>query len=221
MSELPQPPAYDPDAAYIRGIPYPLPPGERVLWEGGPSFLALVSHVFKVRLFVIYFALLLVAQGLLVGAARGADAAVQVLLPLSIAGSFTCGFFLIFAWLTARNSWYAVTSRRIVLRVGIALTVTINIPLRLIASADLRRFADGTGELAFPLLDSERLSLFQLWPHWRPWGINRPVPQMRALERPQEAAEALRAALEASLAAEAAEAGADAAASREPATAGG
>ncbi len=196
MAELPQPPRFDPNAQYITGIPYPLPPGERVLWQGAPEFLPLVSHVFRVRIFVVYFLGLLVFQAFAVGLTRGQAAAIQVLLPLSIAGGFVLLYLLAFAALTQKNSWYAITSRRVVLRIGVALTVTINIPLAKIASAGLRRFRDGSGEVAFEVVPPERLSLFQLWPHWRPWNINRPVPQLRGLARPQEAADALKAALE-------------------------
>jgi hypothetical protein len=197
VAELPQPPRFDPNAEYIKGIPYPLPPGETVLWQGAPEFLPLMSHVFRARIFVIYFVGLLIAQALYIGSRRGSDAAVAVLLPLSIAGGAVLLYLLLFSWLTERNSWYAITSRRVVLRIGVALTVTINVPLRRIASAGVRVFPDGSGEVAFPLFETERLSLFQLWPHWRPWGFNHPVPQLRGLPKPQEAADALRKALEA------------------------
>lgn len=198
VSELPQPPAFDPEAQYIRGIPYPLPKGERILWQGAPDYFALAKHVFRVPLFVLYFSLLIVVQGWYVLSTRDSQAAVQVMLPLTIAGMGVSLYMLMFAWLTARNTWYAVTTRRIVMRVGVALTVTVNIPLRVIASAGLRRFSDGSGELAFPVEPTERLSLFQLWPHWRPWNINRPVPQWRGLRQLDAAAGALREALEAS-----------------------
>jgi hypothetical protein len=203
VSELPQPPAFDPDAQYIRGIPYPLPKGERVLWQGAPEYFALAKHVFRVPLFVLYFSALIVVQGWYVATTRDSQAAAQVLLPLTIAGMGVSLYMLMFAWLTARNTWYAVTTRRVVMRVGVALTVTVNIPLRVIASAGVRRFSDGSGELAFPVDPSERLSVFQLWPSWRPWNINRPVPQWRGLRDLDAAAEAMRVALEGSRDAEA------------------
>jgi hypothetical protein len=202
VSELPQPPAFDPEAQYIRGIPYPLPKGERILWQGGPEYFALAKHVFKVPLYVVYFSLLVVAQGWYVTVTRDSQAAALVLLPLTVAGMGTCLYILMYAWLTARNSWYAITTRRVVLKVGVALTVTVNVPLKVIASAGVRRFKDGSGELAFPLEAAERLSLFQLWPHWKPWNINRPVPQMRGLRQLDTVVEALRQALEATREAE-------------------
>ncbi len=197
MSELPQPPAYDPDAQYIRGIPYPLPRGERILWQGGPEFFTLAKDVFRVHIFAAYFAVLFVAQGWYIGATRGLDAAADVLLPLTIAGMFVSGFMLSFAWLTERNTWFAITSRRVVMRTGIALTVTINIPLKVITAANVRRRPDGSGELAFPIDESARLSLFQLWPFWKPWAINRPVAQFRAIRPIDAPAKALQQALEA------------------------
>lgn len=221
VSELPQPPAFDPEAQYIRGIPYPLPKGERILWQGGPEYFALARHVFKVPVFVLYFSVLVVVQGWYVTVTRDSQAAAQVLLPLTVAGMGTCLYMLMFAWLTARNSWYAVTTRRVVLKVGVALTVTVNVPLRVIASAGVRRFSDGSGELAFPLAPEERLSLFQLWPHWRPWNINRPVPQMRGLRQLDAVAEALKQALESTRDDIAAGAAAPAQAPRHPAPVAG
>mgnify|MGYP001810216178 CR=1 FL=1 len=227
MSELPQPPAFDPEAQYIRGIPYPLPKGERILWQGGPEYFALAKHVFRVPLYVVYFAVLVVAQGWYVTTTRDSQAAALVLLPLTVAGMGTCLYVLMYAWLTARNTWYAITSRRVVMKVGVALTVTVNIPLKVIASAGIRRFSDGSGELAFPIDPKERLSVFQLWPHWKPWNINRPVPQLRGLRQLDAAAEALRQALEATrddvaaaAPSSAADTGTTGSASAEPMTAG-
>jgi hypothetical protein len=43
----------------IAGVDAPLPPGERVRWEGAPEWRSLAVHVFHVRKLAIYFALLL------------------------------------------------------------------------------------------------------------------------------------------------------------------
>ena len=36
------------------------------------------------------------------------------------------------AWLTSRNTVYTITNKRVVMRIGIVLSVTFNLPLRVI-----------------------------------------------------------------------------------------
>ena len=42
-----------------------------------------------------------------------------------------------YAWLVARSSVYSITNRRVVLHIGLALPVTLNLPLAQVASADV------------------------------------------------------------------------------------
>ncbi len=41
------------------GLPEPLPPGERILWQGAPDWRTLAVQVMRVRTLAIYFALML------------------------------------------------------------------------------------------------------------------------------------------------------------------
>ena len=42
------------------------------------------------------------------------------------------------AWLSARNTVYTITDRRVVMRIGIVLTLTFNLPFKRIAAAGLQ-----------------------------------------------------------------------------------
>ncbi len=48
------------------------------------------------------------------------------------------------AWLSARSTVYTLTDRRMVMRMGIVLTVTFNLPFKRIAAADMAPAPRGT-----------------------------------------------------------------------------
>jgi Bacterial PH domain len=164
------------------GLPERLPAGEHILWQGAPDFAALARHAFHLRKLAVYFALLL---GMSIGTARwsGNDwltslAAVKLLAPLAL---LALGCVALLAWLTARTTVYTLTDRRVVVRGGIVLTVTFNIPLRQVASAGLRRLPGGHGDLCLALAGGQRIAWLQLWPNVRPWRLAHPEPMLRSL----------------------------------------
>lgn len=164
------------------GLPEALPGGERLLWQGSPDWRVLARDAFHVRGFAVYFALLLLwrAGNVAGGGGSAVDVAVAVgwLLPLAALG---VGLFALIGFLTARTAVYTLTNRRVVMRVGIVLTVTFNLPFAKIESVDLRRRADGTGDLTLTLAGSENIAWLHLWPHTRPWHVKRTQPMLRAL----------------------------------------
>jgi hypothetical protein len=103
---------------------------------------------------------------------------------------------LTFAFLAARTTIYTITTRRVVLRYGIAFTKAVNVPLRTVKSVGLRMHANGTGDIALALTGPDRIAYLILWPHTRPWRFSLPEPMLRAIPEPQKATEALRVALE-------------------------
>ena len=164
------------------GLPERLPPGEHILWQGSPDFATLARRVFHIRLLALYFALLLASRaGLVLGAGGALDEAlrsIQWLTPVALLGLASVAML---AWLTARTTVYTLTDKRVVMRVGIVLTVTFNLPLNAIAAAGLRRHADGFGDITLALAGRDRIAWLQLWPSVRPWRFNRPEPMLRAV----------------------------------------
>jgi len=112
-----------------------------------------------------------------------------------VLGALCLGLLCLLAWLSARTTLYVVTSRRIVMKVGIALPIFFNIPYSQIASAALRRFNDGTGEIPLALAPGRRIALLHLWPHSRPFHVANPQPALRSIAGVSEVAEALRQAM--------------------------
>ena len=184
------------DTHEIQGLAEPLPPGERVLWQGAPRWTALAIHAFHVRKLVLYFSLILALRALGVladgGTAAEALTAALWLTPLALAA---LALVTLIAWLTARTTIYAITNRRVVMRVGVVLAITLNLPYRLIEAAGLRAYADGTADLPLQLQAGEHLAWLHLWPHVRPWRTAHPEPMLRSVPEPQQVATILARAL--------------------------
>ncbi|WP_407522615.1 photosynthetic complex putative assembly protein PuhB [Methylobacterium oryzisoli] len=176
------------DDVLPRGLPAPLPPGERLIWQGRPGTLGLARRVFHLDLVAAYFALLALIEAVSAGRAAAA-------LPLLGLGAAGLAVLLALAWCSARTTHYSLTDRRLMLRIGIALPITVNLPLHQIEAAGLRRFADGSGEIPLLLKAGTRLAYLHLWPHARPWRLTRPEPMLRALPDADEAAARIAAAL--------------------------
>jgi hypothetical protein len=162
-------------------LPEPLPAGERILWQGAPDWRALAVHVFHVRKLAAYFAGMMGLQALyLWGQPTLAGS-----LALSAVLATTClGLLALTARLSARTTLYTLTTRRVVMRIGIVLTITLNVPLRQLRGADLLAHgpAQGaTGDLALALAGRERIGWLHLWPHARPWHLGDPKPTLRCI----------------------------------------
>jgi hypothetical protein len=183
----------------VHELPAALPMDEHVLWQGSPAWWPL-ARALHVRPVAGYFALMF-AWYVIARAGHGATALdVARIAALSLAA---VGLFALYAFLACRTSSYTLTNKRVVLRTGIALPVSFNIPFSRIEGVDLRRNADGSGDIVLSLdAADKRLGFFVLWPHVRPWRMARPQPMLRAVKRVDPLARALAQQLEASAPAE-------------------
>jgi len=169
------------------GLPEKLPLGEHILWQGAPAPRALALQVFHVRGLAAYFAAMLLVQTLyLVGEPGG-----LVLRPLLLSASaalLALALLAAVAWFAARNTLYTLTNRRVVMRIGIVLTITLNLPFKGLAGAGVRSLADGSGDIVLELAGDDRMGWLHLWPHARPWALRRPQPSLRCLSDVQQVA---------------------------------
>lgn len=180
----------------IRGIREPLPAGEHVLWQGAPEWRALAVHALHVRKLTLYFAVLIgICIALALAEGKPAAAMLASVTWLLAAAAAALGTLALVAWLSARTTIYAITTGRVVLRVGIALPIVVNLPHHGIDAAALKVYADGTGDLPLRLKGEVRLAYAHLWPHARPWRLAHPEPMLRSVAQPQQVAEALAQAL--------------------------
>lgn len=173
------------DAEPVRGLPGLLPPGEHIIWQGAPDMHVFARRGMHVRWVAGYFGVLALynaLQGSLFG------------LGLTLLAGTACVFMLyLFAWGVARTSVYTLTNKRIVLRVGVALSACVNVPLKSMATASLRPLDAGHGDVAVSL-DGGRIAYAFLWPHVRPWKLKSPEPMLRSVADAENVARLLAAA---------------------------
>ena len=174
------------------GLPEALPEGERILWQGSPDAARLAQRVFHIRKLAVYFAALIALRVafLLSDGVPAAQVARSLVLLVPLALS-CLAILAVLTRLSARSTVYTLTDRRVVMRIGIVLTLTFNIPLRHVAAADLRLDADGHGDLPLTLTPGDRIAWVHLWPHCRPWKLAQPQPMLRCVPRAAEVARLL------------------------------
>ena len=179
----------------LRGLPGPLPAGERILWRGAPTLHGVLLRAFHARLVMLWFAGAATVLAIGAAASGGPARAFAVAGPTLLIGLGALGLLTFLAWLVQRTTVYTLTDRRVVMHVGIALPITLNLPLTRIESADLRLFADGSGDLPLRLPPGERVAYLHLWPHARPWRVSRPEPMLRSVPEARSVAALLAPAL--------------------------
>ena len=179
-------------ATTVKELPEALPPGERILWQGAPKWASLYRRAFHSRTLAIYFGAILLLRGgnvLFDGGSLGsALTAMAWLVPAVV---FAMAMLALVAWLTARATWYTLTDRRVVMRVGIVLEITFNFPFKVIDSAGLMLYADGTGDIPLGFMEGEQIAYAHLWPHARPWRFRRTEPMLRCVPEAAAVAEML------------------------------
>ena len=186
---------YDADEP-VRGLPARLPEGERILWQGAPQWWSLARTCFRIQWIALYFAVMLTwdfyaawSQGWTLH-----DTLVSVSRFGLLAG-FVLGMVAFLSWAIAGTTVYTLTNRRLMIRAGVALPKSVNIPYRRVDGAALKLHANGTGNLEVIPNAEDRIAYFLIWPHLRGLHLNRAHPTLRAIPDAENVARILGAAL--------------------------
>lgn len=169
-------------AELAAGLSQPLPPAERILWQGKPDRRRLTRDTFRFRWLAGYFgvAALLLFWNAVHGGRPVGQGVAEVLLLLPAAG-IAFGLLTLLGAALARASTYTLTNRRLILHLGVAMEMTISIPLSAVSGASLRRGRDGCGDIALTAKDLGGINFVALWPHARSWRVFEPQPMLRAV----------------------------------------
>ncbi len=181
------------------GLPERLPAGENLLWQGAPEPGGLTRRAMGLRGVAIYFAAMLCLQAGL-GFNAGQDAG-GIAFGLAISAAIALvglGLLYSIGRASARAALFTITDKRVVMRVGIALPMTINIPFTVIEGLARQVHSDGTEDLVLSIIKPHRLSYVALWPHLRVSHVLNPKPMLRALPQSEGVAQLLARALAAS-----------------------
>ncbi len=170
------------------GLPAKLPAGEELLWQGRPATMALAREAFAINWIAAYMGAIVVWRTGAGFADGGLPLAVAMGLPylvLALAGYL---IILLLAWAQARATVYTITSARVLMRIGAALSLTYNVPFTQITTARLDLKPSGTGTIAMETNGDVRLSYAVLWPHVRPWQVKVTQPALRCIPDAQKVA---------------------------------
>ncbi|MDA7827562.1 photosynthetic complex putative assembly protein PuhB [Rhodobacteraceae bacterium] len=175
----------------IKGLPEHLPRGEVILWQGRPHWWHLTVASMNLWWVIGYFGLLTLWRFVTVMDVVPFDRAVAVSLPFVVIGAVVALLFIIVGIIQSRATVYTITNKRVAMRVGAALTVTLNIPFTQIENAALAKRAKGFGNIALETKGGTKFSFLVLWPHARPWHFARPQPTLRAIPNAEAVAHIL------------------------------
>lgn len=165
----------------VRGLPEALPEDEHILWQGSPDPLRLAKDAWALNWIIGYFVVLTLWR---IGASSASVPISEALLhgvPFVLAGVAAILIILLIATVQARTTVYTLTNKRVAMRIGAALTMTLNLPYICIGNADVALRKSGHGTITFELLGETRLSYLMTWPHVRPWYMSRTQPALRAI----------------------------------------
>ncbi|MEM9433369.1 MAG: photosynthetic complex putative assembly protein PuhB [Pseudomonadota bacterium] len=168
----------------VEGLPELPPEGEVILWQGRPSWWALATQSLNLYWIMGYFILLGAWRSVVLAETRDVATSIAGSVPFLVLGLIACALLALIALVQARSTVYTITNRRVAMRIGAALTVTLNLPYRWISSVDLDLRRNGVGTIALRLGDDgyTKLSYLTCWPHVRPWKMNPVQPALRCIK---------------------------------------
>ena len=176
----------------VPGLPGRLPDGEYIVWQGQPELKTVMTRLLRARWIAIYFAIAAlwsVAVG--INDAETAWLLLGRITFIGVAAAILFGLMFIYARAVVKTSLYTLTNRRVVMRVGIAISASFNLPFKQIAGADFRVGKDSSGDVALTLKAGHGLSCSVFFPHQRGGRWRKLSPQMICLADAKSVAEKL------------------------------
>ena len=165
----------------VRGLPEALPEGEHILWQGSPAPLRLARDALGLTWVAGYFAVLTVWRVGVSSTYVSFGEALAHGIPFIVVGMLSCLLIFGLAYMQARSAVYTLTNKRVAMRIGAALTMTLNLPYTQIGNAGLDVKKSGHGSLAFELIGDTRFSYLMTWPHVKPWQMSKTQPSFRSI----------------------------------------
>ncbi len=167
------------------GLPEKLPVDEKIIWQGSPEYVPLLNRVFLFKHIAIYLLLLVIFSFILGQNDYGSTKALGILIENTLISLICLGLFMLLGQLSCSTTVYTVTNKRIVMKIGIVLDLSLNIPFNKIESADLKISSDGTGDISFALDPSVKIAYPHLWPHCRAFHFSNPKPTIKCISNPE------------------------------------
>ena len=164
------------------GFPESLPASEKVLWQGSPCAWLIARRIFFLPHLFFYFltfsflALIFNSEVLALK-----DLFVQFMSYMSL-GMVAIFLLLAISYFISSTTVYSVTDKRVVMRIGIVLNLSLNIPFSKIETAAWKEYPDKSGDISLNLVPDNKIAYLHLWPHCRPWFFSSPRPRLSCLK---------------------------------------
>ncbi|MEL6451839.1 MAG: photosynthetic complex putative assembly protein PuhB [Pseudomonadota bacterium] len=165
----------------VNGLPERPPEGEQILWQGRPATMALAREALNLNWIIGYFAVLTGWRFVSVVDLMPLGQAIGATVPMVLMGAVVCVLLIAVAHVQARATVYTITTARVAMRIGAALTLTLNLPYRELGTAGLDLRKSGTGTIALDTTGATKLSYLVIWPHARPWHFGDTQPALRCI----------------------------------------
>ena len=175
----------------IRGLPERPPEGEVILWQGQPNWLRLSVDSLNVWWVLGYFIFLFVWRFISVSDLMPIYQAVLVSSPFLALGLIVTLLLMLVGFIQANATVYTITNKRVVMRIGAALTVTLNLPFTEIENAAIASSSKNFGSIVIDTKQDSKFSFLVLWPHARAWHFKKPQPSLKCIPNAAEVAEIL------------------------------
>ena len=175
----------------IRGLPERPPEGEVILWQGQPNWLRLSVDSLNVWWVLGYFMFLFVWRFISVSDLMPIYQAVLASLPFLALALIVTLLLMLVGYIQANATVYTITNKRVVMRIGAALTVTLNLPFTEIENAAIASSSKNFGSIVIDTKQNSKFSFLVLWPHARAWHFKKPQPSLRCIPDAEKVAEIL------------------------------
>jgi len=164
------------------GFPESLPTSEKVLWQGSPCAWLIARRIFFLPYLFFYF-LMFSCLALIVNSdvLTLKDLFVKFLSYMSL-GMVAIFILLAISFLISSTTLYSITDKRLVMRIGIVLNLSLNIPFSKIETAARKAYPDKSGDISLKLVADNKIAYLHLWPHCRPWFFSSPRPRLSCLK---------------------------------------
>ena len=175
----------------IRGLPERPPEGEVILWQGQPNWLRLTVDSLNLWWVLAYFIFLFVWRFISVSDLMPIDQALLVSFPFLALALIVALLLLLIGFIQAKATVYTITNKRVVMRIGAALTLTLNLPFTEIENAAIAPSSKNFGSIAIDTKSDAKVSFLVLLAHVRAWHFKKPQPSLRCIPNATEVAKIL------------------------------
>lgn len=167
----------------VRGLPENLPEGEEILWQGQPNWWVLVQESLSFWWVAGYFVLIFAWRTIGGASTETWVASATAASFFLVLGLIVCLLLVLVSLIQAKATVYTITNKRVAMRIGAALTMTLNLPFKQLHNATLGLRKSGHGSIALEMNPEGGMgfSYILTWPHVLPWKLKEPQPSLRCI----------------------------------------